>query len=95
MKTCFGVCMYDFYCYARFPRGACSFLLIWVQGVRGSSAGEAVFMACSLGLMGLHLSKLRCVCKLPVGVIELDSSVVEISIVNSLSYSEKGVLTIT
>ena len=50
------------------------------QGVWGSSAGEAVFMACSLGLMGLHLSKLRCVNKLPVGVIELDSSVVEISV---------------
>ena len=57
---------------------------------RGSSAGEAVFMACSLGLMGLHLSKLRCVSKLPVSVIELDSSVVEISVRTSLNYSKKG-----
>ena len=47
-------------------------------------------MACSLGLMGLHLSKLRCVSKLPVGVIELDSSVVEIAVRNSLNYSENG-----
>ena len=47
-------------------------------------------MACSLGLMGLHLSKLRCVSKLPVDVIELDSSVVEIAVRNSLNYSENG-----
>ena len=47
-------------------------------------------MACSLGLMGLHLSKLRCVSKLPVDVIELDSSVVEIAVRNSQNYSEKG-----
>ena len=49
-----------------------------------------MFIACSLGLMGLHLSKLRCVSKLPVDVIELDSSVVEISVRNSQNYSEKG-----
>ena len=47
-------------------------------------------MACSLGLMGLHLSKLRCVSKLPVSVIELDSSVVEIAVRNSQNYSENG-----
>ena len=47
-------------------------------------------MAYSLGLMGLHLSKLRCVSKLPVDVIELDSSVVEIAVRNSLNYSENG-----
>ena len=40
-------------------------------------------MACSLGLMGLHLSKLRCASK-------LDSSVVEIAVRNSLNYSENG-----
>ena len=49
-----------------------------------------MFIACSLGLMGLHLSKLRCVSKLSVGVIELDSSVVEIAVRNSLNYSENG-----
>ena len=49
-----------------------------------------MFIACSLGLMGLHLSKLRCVSKLPPRVIELDSSVVEIAVRNSLNYSENG-----
>ena len=47
-------------------------------------------MACSLGLISLHLSKLRCVSKLPVGVIELDCSVSEISARNSLNYYEEG-----
>ena len=80
------------------PRWACSFLLSLCHLIevfnntdnRGSSAGEAVFMACSLGLISLHLSKLRCVSKLPVGVIELDCSVSEISVRNSLNYYEEG-----